>query len=430
LKKSKLLLGLSFLLIFLFSFNLESVVASDDDDDGVDDEFEDLNRRIIQIEVQDYQAEIESVLKEGNTLNALHFKILPIEEGLVVEFQFMEDNESFGEINLEFVITFQEIVEYIDNNSNGIYDEISDDLIQSYMLTEFWPINYSVLSISDVDLHYLEVQTKDGVFKAHFYVAEEFVYENNSLITPNQVKINIEINNFGYSNNNSQLALYIKLESELDFEREEETEDENKGFAINEQGLITAINQFTGFFTWQENATIDGINQQVQSTSITTDDLDEDEQKMYINYQRGINIFHDPKIGVEGLWRSKILPFPIITLVIIIVVISAISVSVAYTVYHYSHNGSITPILKDKGDDYRSFDNRKDLVVQIFEDEDPIEKLIELKDINITAISEDFVDIINKFEWESNEKEEFIAELLSLNPAERKKILNKMLKKR
>ena len=140
-KKSKLLLGLSFLLIFLFSFNLESVVASDDDDDGVDDEFEDLNRRIIQIEVQDYQAEIESVLKEGNTLNALHFKILPIEEGLVVEFQFMEDNESFGEINLEFVITFQEIVEYIDNNSNGIYDEISDDLIQSYMLTEFWPLN-------------------------------------------------------------------------------------------------------------------------------------------------------------------------------------------------------------------------------------------------------------------------------------------------
>jgi len=429
LKKSKLLLGLSFLLIFLFSFNLESVVASDDDDDGVDDEFEDLNRRSIQIEVQDYQAEIESVLKEGNTLNALHFKILPIGEGLVVEFQFMEDNESFGEINLEFVITFQEIVEYIDNNSNGIYDEISDTLIQDFMLTEFWPINYSVLSISDVDLHYLEVQTNDGVFKAHFYIAEEFIYANNSLFIPNQVKINIEINNFNYSNNNSQLALDMKLESELDFESEEETEDENKGFAVNEQGAITAINGFTGFFTWQENATIDGIIQQVQSSSITTDDLDENEQKIYINYQRGINIFHDPKIGIEGLWRSKILPFPIITLVIIIVVISAISVSLAYTVYHYSNNGSITPILKDKGDDYGSFDNRKDLVVQIFEDEDPIEKLTELKDINITAISEDFVDIINKFEWESNEKEEFIDELLSLNPAERKKILNKMLKK-
>ncbi|KKL20297.1 hypothetical protein LCGC14_2456880, partial [marine sediment metagenome] len=213
-------------------------------------------------------------------------------------------------------------------------------------------------------------------------------------------------------------------------EGEEETEDESKGFAVNEQGAITAINRFTGFFTWQENATIDGTIQQVQSSSIITDDLDENEQKIYINYQRGINIFHDPKIGIEGLWRSKILPFPIITLVITIVVISAISVSVAYTVYHYKHNRSITPLLKIKNDDYGSYDKKEDLVVQIFEDENPIENLIELKDVNITAISEDFNVVIDGFEWEFNEKEEFIYELLSLAPVERKEILKKMLKKR
>ncbi|KKK45119.1 hypothetical protein LCGC14_3165990, partial [marine sediment metagenome] len=332
----------------------------------------------ITVEVQEYETEINSVLKEGKTLNEIKFKILYTEEGLVVESQFKEDNKLLNEINLEFGITFQEIIEYNDSDSNGIYDEISDTTIQKFALSEFWPINYSVISISEVsNLHYLRVQTKDNVFKAHFYVAEEFIFTNNSLITPNQVKINIEINNFNYSNNNSQLALYIKLESELDFEGEEETEDEEQGFAVNERGVITEINQYTGFFTWQENATIDGINQQVVTSSITTDDLDENEQMMYINYQHGINIFHDPKLGIEGLWRSKLLPFPLIALVIIIVVVSAISVSVAYTVYHYRHNGSITPILKNKSDGYSSFDNnREDLVVQIFEDENPIESLI------------------------------------------------------
>ena len=38
--------------MLLISLNLNFVIASDDDDDGVDDEFEDLNKRNIEIEIE------------------------------------------------------------------------------------------------------------------------------------------------------------------------------------------------------------------------------------------------------------------------------------------------------------------------------------------------------------------------------------------
>ena len=57
------------------------------------------------------------------------------------------------------------------------------------------------------------------------------------------------------------------------------------------------------------------------------------------------------------------------------------------------------------------------------------EKLSQLNDINITALSEDFLDIVDQFEWDGNEKEEFINEMLALSPSERKFILKEMLEK-
>jgi len=426
-KKSKyLIIGLSILAILMFSFNSNFVSASDDDDDGIDDDFEELNKRNIEIDISDNEIQIESHLRSGDNIDSIQLKIQYESEGLSIQVSYQKEYNSESETELEFGVKFPEIIEYIDNDDDGVYNSDIDSTIQILLLDQFYLVNYSLSKISgDSDLHYFRIETKDGVFKAHIYFIEEFAIVNNSLITPNQIKINIEIVNFPYLNGNSRLALYAKLESEFEFKEEEETEDEENGYAENEQGLITTINQHTGIFTWDENATIDGISKKVRVGSVETDENDEGDQKIYFNYLNGNHIFHDPKIGIEGLLLSKKAGFPLVPIIILISVISALSLSVGYSIYYFNHNrASQVPW----NDSRKSLKTPKQIGVQIFEEDNSLDKLIQQGDINVTTISEEFLNNFDNLDMEKSEKEEFLQEMLSLTPKERNSILNKMLK--
>ncbi|KKL78915.1 hypothetical protein LCGC14_2020080, partial [marine sediment metagenome] len=214
-KKSKyLIIGLSILAILMFSFNSNFVSASDDDDDGIDDDFEELNKRNIEIDISDNEIQIESHLRSGDNIDSIQLKIQYESEGLSIQVSYQKEYNSESETELEFGVKFPEIIEYIDNDDDGVYNSDIDSTIQILLLDQFYLVNYSLSKISgDSDLHYFRIETKDGVFKAHIYFIEEFAIVNNSLITPNQIKINIEIVNFPYLNGNSRLALYAKLES-------------------------------------------------------------------------------------------------------------------------------------------------------------------------------------------------------------------------
>ncbi len=443
-KKHFIIFGV-FLVILLLNFSAGLVLGADDenDDDGINDDFEEENKRDIEIEFDDSEFQIESYLRNGDIIDEIQLKVKFDDDGVSIKISYQEESEGDDEseesteFELEFKVEFRKLIEYIDLNANGMYDELFDRFIQEVALTSFKPVVYTLLNISnDTSLHYIIVKTIDSIFTAHIYVNEEFTLVNNSLITPSQIKINIEIKNFTYLNSNSQLALYTKLESEFDFEEEDETEDEREGYAQNEQGVITKVNQHTGIFTWQENATIDGISHKVFTNTIETDDEDEDDQKIFFNYLHGDHIFHDPKIGIEGLLTSdspKGPMFPLIMFITIISIIGALSASIAYSIYHYAHNKHPS-LSRYINKDFHTVPSRDDLLnkkldFQIFEGNNIIENLIKLEDVNITAISEDFVDIIDKFEMETSERNEFINEMLSLSPNERISILNKMIKK-
>ncbi len=424
-------------MILLFSFNLRFVTASDDDDDGINDDFEELNKRNVNIEFLANETEITSILKNGDNIDAIRYNIKYDENGFRVEFRYESVYDSGSEFELEFSIEFQEIVEYVDTNENGIFDSERDFTVQILLLDDFSPINYSIIDITnETSLSYLRIATKDNNFTTHIYISEEFSVINETIITPNQIKINIEINEFNFLDNSSQLALYTKLNSGLEFENDEETEDEKEGYTFDEQSVSTTINKYTGFFSWKENATIDDVSQEVLISMLEVDDYDEDEQKIYINYQRGDHIFHDPKVGIEGLWRLKGAFLPLTMIIVLILIIGAISASLVYSVYHYTHS---TIILEDDNKNYRrklsrkkiSHDEKTNLLNlhQMFEEENVIENLIELENLNITAISDDFMEKINQFEWKANDKDDFITEMLSLTPYERESILTKMLKR-
>ena len=66
-------------------------------------------------------------------------------------------------------------------------------------------------------------------------------------------------------------------------------------------------------------------------------------------------------------------------------------------------------------------------LTKVINDENVINALRELKDTSITALSEDFIEIVEQFEWDRDEKEEFIKEMLTLRPGEREEIIDKMI---
>jgi hypothetical protein len=316
------ILALVFLGFMFFSISLGTVVATtDDDSDGIDDEFEDDHDRDINIDIEDNIITIESVLRSETGKNKIEFEISNESNGLSFKIEFTPNyisDSNTSQIELEFEVTFREIVEYVDVNMDGVFDESVDEEIDVYPLNDFKEPVYTISDIAlDTKMHYIALTTSDDVFTAHAYFVEEFEIVNDTLVTPSETKIDIEINNYNYLNDTSQLALYTKLESEVEYEMEDDTEDEELGYAEDESSAYTMMNSFKGFFSWKENATVDGIVKDVLVSQIEDDDFEPNEQKIYLNYPRGTLIYHDPKIGIGLSLASQIPGYSVLIIALV-----------------------------------------------------------------------------------------------------------------
>ncbi len=319
----------------------------DDDNDGVDDNKEEEEKRNICIWFGDNVVEMSSILRHGDQKDILDMRIGYKHHGLSIRVSFgtimrveesLEDPEEpkesaiesgddheWIEYKLEFEVNFRGFIEYVDLNDNGVYDHEIDRFIEDFGINSFQPIEYSLKPISnDSNLHYFLLNTTDGVFAAHIYFVEEFIYLNDTIIAPTQVKIDIEITNFDYLNDSSQLALITKLRSEsFDYEEREETKDEKDGYADDEKEVFIENDIYTGIFSWKETALVDGVEMEVKTNNLETDLEDENIQILLINYPRGNHIYHDPKIGIS---ITSILGSTQPTMVPIIITGSVISV--------------------------------------------------------------------------------------------------------
>ena len=248
------------------------------------------------------------------------------------DFEHTGDNEEeWTEYKLEFEVIFRGLIEYVDLNDNGVFDHEEDQFIEDYGINSFQPIAYTLQPISDnSSLHYFLINTTDGVFTAHIYLVEEFVYIDETLISPTQIKIDIEITNFNYSNDNSQLALITKLRSEGNYEERDVTLDEEEGYASEEKEVFIENGIYTGIFSWQETALVDGVEMPVVTNKLQFDDENHEWQMLLINYPRGNHIYHDPKVGIHVLRihsgsQTSLLPFIITGTVISIVGVAVIT---------------------------------------------------------------------------------------------------------
>lgn len=439
--------------VLIFQSRTDTAIAHDDDDDGVDDDFERTNERNIIVKEEHGGYEIETILRAGSSIDEIEYYLLNNSNGFSIKTEYERETGS-EEIEVGFNITFVSIIEYNDTDQNNRYND-SDDIVRELPLDNFQPTNYTVekLTPSENDLYHFIVNTTDGNFTAHIYIAEEFTPINNSVVTPTQIKIDIEINNFTYNSINSRLALNTTFESEVGYEEEDDTEDEIMGYSENEDWLITTMNSTSGFLSWNKTADIDGILKEVLISNKTLVGADE---RIYINYPNGTHIYHDPKIGIAGILNSVVIApssgksdktkagtptIPIyLTPIYILAAVLIIGASVAASIIYYYKKKQLSGRFDDKiglkssiltirdksSDDILTDSKIKGELLQIFEEENALDKISKLGDINLTVISEDFIEKINIFDWEYDEKEEFIKELLALTPKERKEILDEM----
>lgn len=275
---------------------------NDEDDDDVDDDFEAEHERSVEVEISDNEIQIESELKNGNQKNEFDVKV-QFEDKLKIELEFEEDIEDTDtEFEVEFGVEFKKIVEYLDTDNDSLYNEDVDTTLTEYNFGNWAPVEYTPTTQADGStLHYILIRTSDSVFAAHLYVVGEFMDLNTTVLAPTEIKIDIEINNFSFTDPDSRLALYTKMESEYEYEYDDETESEEEGYAEREAGLVSEMGNFAAGFSWAEFVLVDGVELPVFVGAVEKDDDDENHEKIYINYPQGNNIFHDPKIGVLGL---------------------------------------------------------------------------------------------------------------------------------
>jgi len=305
-KTQKLVLGGFLALLVISSFVYMPISADsheeDLDEDGIDDDYEDENEREVKIEVSANEAKIESSMeRDGEFENEFEITIKTGPEGLEIKLEFEEENDTL-ETEIEFEVEITEIVEYRDIVIDGLYYSADDETIQVLKLDDFKPINYTVEIFGMDTVHVFNIETVDEVFTATLYVSGEFADIDGVVIAPTQIKLDVGIHNFPYIEVDSVLALKVKLESELEveFEEDEDTEDEEQGRAndVEENEVEVNLGNYAGFFSWVENATIDGVEQVVKVTPL---DIGVEETKLYLNYPRGTEIIHDPKVGMSDL---------------------------------------------------------------------------------------------------------------------------------
>ncbi|MFX1503458.1 MAG: hypothetical protein ACFFDH_21020, partial [Promethearchaeota archaeon] len=195
-KRTKFNILVLFLLGFMFfSTSLGVVMATDDDSDGIEDEYEKEHERTINIEIQDNVIEIESILRSETGKNKIAFEISNETDGLSFKVEFTPNynpDSNSSQMQLEFEVTFKEIVEYVDVDADGVFSKSVDEEISVKHLDDFKDPIYTVSNISlDTKLHYIIFTTSDDVFTAHIFLVEEFEIVNNTLITPTETKIDI-----------------------------------------------------------------------------------------------------------------------------------------------------------------------------------------------------------------------------------------------
>lgn len=196
-----------------------------------------------------------------------------------------QENES------EYKVRFLSLVEFVDENGNGVYDD--GENVSAYDLSEatYEDISYNTQTVDGITIHVVEATTTDEVFTIRLHAVGDFTNIDGEQVAPTETKIDLEMHDYNFSEENSELALQTETESETKTEVEQEDSDEETVVRSSDSSGNSI------FFSWKNTAQVDGETTPVRSTDIESNG---NEQEFYLIYDQGSSIIHDPKIGIES----------------------------------------------------------------------------------------------------------------------------------
>ena len=213
--------------------------------------------------------------------DSIKFKISADEDGLKVEVEYEQEVEteiSETESETKYEIVFDRIVEYqksTTTGAQGAYDWDESNIVSELLLSDFKP--FSQVGNYDGNKYAFSITTADGMATFTFTISQGGV---NEALTANKMKIDFELNGYGWARDNTYVALlsYVQSEREVEIEHEDgdkrKTEDVKISFEDAIQG--TGVKPF-GEFTWAKEAEVRNVsNEESDETEIAVMSSEED----------------------------------------------------------------------------------------------------------------------------------------------------------
>lgn len=296
-------------------------------------------KRNVEMNKHQKQAEIRSSWKGDNSEDSLNmnFNFRENYPKITIDYEGEKENK---QVQLSFKLVFKKIFEFVDENQNGRYDG-GDEIVNSQDLNQvrFKNINYE----NKPNGYKFNTETIDSKVRFQVQGDGNFSKSGQQILSPSEAKIDLEFN-YEFEREDTMLGLKIDIQTQNQNHVQRRTFDEERGYASDETGLRFTKNNYSGFFTWADNAVVDGENRPVNATFISETGVKLNESEingndvLYLCYQQGSEIVHDPKVGVVGessLSFTSVEEEPIQFFLIVLGASIGISAAVFYSGVYY-----------------------------------------------------------------------------------------------
>ncbi len=261
--------------------------AQEDAQNDEGDEFEDAPRAL-EVDEEDDAFEIRSFGADGDRIR-VRFEARDGE----LRLDFVVPESGATEIQLE--VAFEAVLEFVDGNGDGRFD-LGEQVIQRFDVDDM-PFNAPILEDLD-EGHRIEVTyVSSFTLRLVFYVFPTETMVNGTLVKPTQVKFDIGIEGFPFTQGDTYLAVETKLKTEV---------EPAFGTSPTIEELKAIGDRYEGFFSWSTTADVDGTPSPVNSTVVKVETELESEATMEFEveriivlvYPQGEQVLHDPLVGV------------------------------------------------------------------------------------------------------------------------------------
>lgn len=246
----------------------------------------------------------------------LKFELIPEDNGVDARFEFKSDTDSI-KIATKFRVKLYNIVEYIDTNGNGYFDD-GDTVIQTYELSpngkDDWRSDQRTITVGSADCQVFQVQTLDGVFTIIGYYGPEAMtvtdLGHTYNLNPGIVEFVYTIEDFPYAALSTRLALQARFKSKSSLKEKTEDSSASKNGVSTTLEIDGSTKTISAGYEWVDSAeagnqTIRVLTSPLRAVNASQKEsgLDENESRLYFSFDSDAQPTHiewDPTFGATS----------------------------------------------------------------------------------------------------------------------------------